>query len=239
MRAERGAAAAGSGLAVGLPPADAALEASLAALAGAGADHADLALVFATGDAYADAHGMLHAVRRITGARAVVGCSGGGVLTERREVEGEPAVAVLAVTDPRLLVTPLVVDDLASATAGGAEEVARQAESSMAEGGCILVFPGVEGLDPRALLAGLGEHLGWIPVVGAVAAGTPLFELCGTDACRGGLTGAAVSGPVPVIGVAQGCAPIGEPYVVTRADRNVVLEVGGRPALDVLREAVA
>ena len=44
--------AAGSGLAVGAAPADLALEASLEAMAASGADHADLALVFVTGDAY-------------------------------------------------------------------------------------------------------------------------------------------------------------------------------------------
>ena len=39
--------------------------------------------------------------------------------------------------------------------------------------------------------------------------------------------------------MAQGCTPIGEPYVITRADGNIVLEIGSRPALTVLREAVA
>jgi small ligand-binding sensory domain FIST len=38
--------------------------------------------------------------------------------------------------------------------------------------------------------------------------------------------------------VSQGCRPIGEPYVVTKADRNIILELGGRPALDRLREIV-
>ena len=38
--------------------------------------------------------------------------------------------------------------------------------------------------------------------------------------------------------MAQGCTPIGEPYVITRADGNIVLEIGSRPALTVLRDAV-
>ncbi len=239
MGIERSVVAAGSGLAVGLPPADAALEASLVALAGAGTDHADLALVFVTAEAYPDAHALLHAVRRVTGARVVVGCSGAGVLTERREVEGEPAVAVLAIGDPRVVAAPVLVEELAGAAAGGAAVVAAQAEAAVAEGGCLLVLPDAEGLDPRALLAGLAEHLGDVPVVGGVAAGAPLFELHGTDARRGALVGLALSGARPIIGVAQGCMPIGEPFVITRAERNVALEIGSRPALDVLRDAVA
>jgi small ligand-binding sensory domain FIST len=89
------------------------------------------------------------------------------------------------------------------------------------------------------LLAGLAQRLGPVPVLGAVAAaaGEPI-ELCDTRTLTGGLAGLALSGPVPLIGVAQGCMPIGEPYVITRAERNVVHQIAGRPALEILREAI-
>src|SRR5438132_11131602 len=98
--------AAGTGLAVGGTVDNAALEASLQAVERSGTDRADLALVFVTGDAYARAHEALHAVRRVTGAPVVLGCSGTGILTERREVEEELAVAVLVVRCERLVATP-------------------------------------------------------------------------------------------------------------------------------------
>src|SRR5256885_3119754 len=98
--------AAGTGLAAGGTIDDAALEASLQALERSGTDRADLALVFVTGDAHTRAHEALHAVRRVTGAPIVVGCSGTGILTERREVEDDLAVAVLAVRCERLVATP-------------------------------------------------------------------------------------------------------------------------------------
>src|SRR6266540_299356 len=81
--------AAGSGLASGGTADDNALEASLEALGRSGTDRADLALVFVAADTYPRAHELLHAVRRVTGARAVLGCSGSGILTDRREVEEE------------------------------------------------------------------------------------------------------------------------------------------------------
>jgi small ligand-binding sensory domain FIST len=43
----------------------------------------------------------------------------------------------------------------------------------------------------------------------------------------------------PLVGVAQGCTPIGEPFVITRAEDNVIATIGSRPALDVLKSAVA
>ena len=39
--------------------------------------------------------------------------------------------------------------------------------------------------------------------------------------------------------VAQGCRPIGDAYIITRADGNVIHELGGRPPLVRLREMAA
>lgn len=38
--------------------------------------------------------------------------------------------------------------------------------------------------------------------------------------------------------VSQGCRPIGRPYAVTRGERNLIHELGGRPALERLQEIV-
>jgi len=229
---------AGTGLAVGGALDTAALEASLGAVERSGSDHADLALVFVTGDdVLARTHEALHAVRRVTGARAVVGCSGAGVLTEAREVEGEPAVAVLAIRSDRLVATPFLVERQGERADVGTE-LARREGPTVAEGGCALVLPDAIGCDPAALLSQLDEALGFVPVLGAVAAGAPMFELYNTDAEQGALAGVALSGLAPIIGVAQGCLPIGEPYVITRADGHVMERIANRPALAVLEEAL-
>ena len=230
--------AAGTGLVTGRTADDAALDASLEALAQSGTDHADLALVFVTGDTYPRAHELLHAVRRVTGARVVLGCSGAGILTGRREVEDEAlAVAVLTVRCERLVATPFLFEQQGERPDLGAE-VAQQIGSTVAEGGCVLLLPDAMGCNPTALLAQLHEALGFVPVLGAVAAGPTMFELFNTDAARGALAGVALSGLVPTIGVAQGCAPIGEPYIITRAEGNVIERIGNRPALEMLQEAI-
>lgn len=52
-----------------------------------------------------------------------------------------------------------------------------------------------------------------------------------------GAVAVLVQGGVQLTSVlSQGCRPIGRPWVVTKADRNELLELGGRPALEVLRE---
>jgi len=229
--------AAGTGIAVGGAADNAALEASLEALERSGADRADLALVFVTGDAHTRAHEALHAVRRVTGAPVVLGCSGTGILTERREVEDELAVAVLAVRCERLVVTPFSFERQGEQRDLGTE-LARHIGPTVAEGGCALVLPDAMGCNPPALLGQLHDALGFVPVLGAVAAGSPMFELYNTDAMEGALVGVALSGLAPVIGVTQGCTPIGEPYVITHAEGNVIQRIGSRPALEMLTAAI-
>ena len=229
--------AAGTGLAVGGAADNAALEASLEAIERSGADRADLALVFVTGDAHTRAHEALHAVRRVTGAPVVLGCSGTGILTERREVEGEMAVAVLAVRCERLVATPFSFEHQGERRDLGAE-LAQRIGSTVAEGGCALVLPDAMGCNPPALLTQLHDALGFVPVLGAVAAGAPMFELYNTDAMEGALIGVALSGLTPLIGVTQGCTPIGEPYVITHAEGNVIQRIGSRLALEMLTKAI-
>ena len=36
----------------------------------------------------------------------------------------------------------------------------------------------------------------------------------------------------------QGCTPIGEPYVITHAEANVIQRIGSRPALEMLTQAI-
>ena len=52
-----------------------------------------------------------------------------------------------------------------------------------------------------------------------------------------GAIGLTISGDIEIRTlVSQGCRPVGEPIVVTNCDGNVITGLGGRPALDVVRD---
>jgi small ligand-binding sensory domain FIST len=238
---------AGTGLSVSADPVEATLEAALTAMDRSGTDRADLAVLFTTSPAFPSAHEMLHAVRRVTGAPAVVGASGVAILTERMEVEsveapGAPgprqsAVAVLAVRSDTLRFAPFLVDETDGlGAAAGRLAAARLVEAG---GGALIVLPDPIGLEPAALLAAIAGGGRAVPVLGGVASGLPLFEICNTEVVSGALVGLAVAGAAPVVGVAQGCEPIGEPFVITRGEGTTVTEIAGRPALEALADAVA
>ncbi|MHC4775978.1 MAG: FIST signal transduction protein, partial [Planctomycetota bacterium] len=57
------------------------------------------------------------------------------------------------------------------------------------------------------------------------------------DIFTSGAVGVTVTGPIGLdIIVSQGCRPIGKPVVITRAQSNVIQELGGSPAVKVIQQ---
>src|SRR5437867_1357764 len=78
-------------------------------------------------------------------------------------------------------------------------------------------------------------------VVGGLASGEPAEQrtqvyLNGEIFDEGGVA-VAVGGEVRLASViSQGCTPIGETWTITKAERNLIHEIGNRPAYEVLAE---
>ncbi len=80
-----------------------------------------------------------------------------------------------------------------------------------------------------------------LPIIGGMASGASQARynrlFLDGQALRSGGIGLTLSGPLELdCIVSQGCRPIGEHYRVTKIDGNVVLELGGKPALEVLQQ---
>ena len=80
-----------------------------------------------------------------------------------------------------------------------------------------------------------------LPIIGGMASGASqaLYNrlILDDENVRSGGIGITMSGPVDIeCIVSQGCRPIGSHHRVTKVDGNVILELGGNPALDVLHE---
>ena len=74
---------------------EAVAQAAAVAMAQAGIDRADGAVIFFTAEHATNKKQLLDTVRRATGSEKIVGSSGAGVLTHEREVEGRHGVAIL------------------------------------------------------------------------------------------------------------------------------------------------
>jgi small ligand-binding sensory domain FIST len=80
-----------------------------------------------------------------------------------------------------------------------------------------------------------------IPVIGGLASGASQANLnvlvLNDRVIRAGAIGVSLAGDFDIdFVVSQGCRPIGQPLVITKAAKHVILELGGRKAMQVVQE---
>lgn len=94
--------------------------------------------------------------------------------------------------------------------------------------------------DPRSpglanLVNAMAAEVGFL-VGGTVSASGPPAQVADT-VVSGGLSGLLLGAQVPVvIGLTQGCSPIGPVHTISEAAEGVLMGLDGRPALEVLKE---
>ncbi|MBI3723607.1 FIST C-terminal domain-containing protein [bacterium] len=206
------------------------------------------AFVFTSGLDEDELEPALAAARSELGGASVVGCSGGGVVATDSEVEGEPAVSIVAFSAPeRELSFEPFLQPLAGSGARDADALAARLSGKLrghAERSVLVLLADPLRFEGKPLLARLREKMGKLPVVGGLAAttapaqGMPVF--CEDDVSAHAASGALLSGPGlrAVVAVAQGCRPIVEAGRVTRSEKNLLLELDGKPAIERLKVAI-
>lgn len=97
--------------------------------------------------------------------------------------------------------------------------------------------------DPRNprlpnLMRQLTEDSGLFLLGGLTSSRAGFPQVAGTVG-EGGLSGALLAADVSLVtGLSQGCSPIGPPHRITQAQDNIIMEIDGRPALDVFKEEI-
>ena len=170
-------------------------------------------------------------------ASAVVGACSLGAMGAGREVQDEPAVALVAAALPGARARAFRLGENEADLEAIAGAVV---DPGSAPKGLVLLGD-TWTCDADVLLPVLDEVFpGAVKVGGLVSAGsrrgaTALFV--GDKLYTDGLVGLALSGAITIeTVVSQGCRPIGEPMLVTRSRGHIIDELGKRPPADVLRE---
>lgn len=183
-------------------------------------------------------------VRAALRPEVTLGTTAESVLGDDREIEGRAGLSALALRLPNVRLNPFVLSrenlretmpDPASARATlGVGEDTR----------AILLLADPFSIPAPALLGSIDRARPderAMPVIGGLASGASqpgMNVLLMNDASlAAGAIGVSVGGDLRVDPlVSQGSRPIGKPHVVTKAKANAIVELGGRKALDVLRE---
>lgn len=199
---------------------------------GPGITGANLGFVYVT-DSFAESLGdLVGFLREKIGVPHWIGTVGMGICATGREYLSEPAVAIMvtALPDDAFRMVPPLFEAVEE---GGDPLAAWVAASRPAFG--------VVHADPRnaavvELIADLSERTSSF-LVGGLSSSRGGMRQVADSVVEGAVSGVLFSSEFSVItGLTQGCSPIGPVRTVTRAARNMIAEIDGRPALDVLRE---
>jgi small ligand-binding sensory domain FIST len=206
----------------------------------AGVERAEAALLFATPAHRSQMAPLLDAAMAGLGTRALVGATAHGVIGAGLEFEGGSAVSLLALSG--LEAQPFLIADLARDGASAGAEIAGRLGAAPRAQDLVVLLPDPGASRAEGFLDSLRQAVGPATLVGAGAA-DPLshqpLQWCGPEIESGALAGIVLRAPrAPRVGVTQACRPATALLTVTRAEQHWVLELDGRPALDVYREAV-
>lgn len=200
----------------------------------------ELTVVFASPHHVGALEDMTGTIRSLLEPRALLGGTAMAVVGGAREVEDGPALSVLAASLPGVRLTPLTLE--AVRTADG-PAIAGWPDPSPT-GGALLMIADPFSFPADAFLARLNEDAPDLQVLGGLASaaqgpgGNRL--VVDADIRTDGAVGVFLPLGVDVVPVvSQGCRPIGKPFVVTEARHNVLVQLGGRPAMERLEETVA
>jgi len=208
---------------------------------------ADLAVVFSSMH-HADALAEIAAeVTRRGLGRHVLGCTGESIVGEDQEVETSAALSLWAMRLPGIAVRPRRLNFTGEAFVGWpeleAEPQARPAPAPAPDDRrpSLIMLADPFSFPTDLFLKRLNEAATGMRVVGGMASGSNApgqnrLVLDGEVVSEGAVA-VELDGPLRVrTVVSQGCRPIGRTVIVTSIDRNVIRELGRRPALEVLRE---
>ncbi len=176
-----------------------------------------------------------------SGSRVLLGCTGETIVGGSEEIESGPAISLWGGVLPGAEIEPFHIEF--SNTADGI--VCSGFPTVLAEGKtdvrAVFILGEPFSAVPKSIIDRFADELHGVPLIGGMASGgaspgtNRLFLNAGSIPY--GAVGAVVRGGPRIRSVvSQGCRPIGTHYLVTKAEENMVYELGGTPPVERLRE---
>ncbi len=171
----------------------------------------------------------------------MIGCNSSGVISNDREVEMQPALSALAMHLPDVRIYPFSASGPETASIQNGNDLINFFDIYPTDKPRFICLADPSGCDIVKFLQTFNDAYKGLPVVGGLAsglvAGAPNWLCLNKGVYSEGVVGLALVGDIEFETiVSQGCRPIGKPFVITKAEENVLYELSGRPTLTVLRE---
>src|SRR5918911_282068 len=235
---------AGVGMSRNHNPSVAGREAAEQALLKAGVAKPDFVFMF--GSIGYDQRSLLRAVRETTGGAALSGCSAEGTINGDDADESNFSVLVTAISSEELHWRNGLTSGLRADPRDAGKRVAQDLLPHLsAETIGLFVFPDGVSLSLEHFFGGLEGTLSserFLPMWGGGAGnnyifGEPTYQYCDDEVVSDGVSYALLSGRARASwALSHSLIPIGGERKVTRSKGNVIYEIDGKPALEVLKE---
>ena len=218
-------------------------EAAEQALQRADVERPDFVFMFAT--VGYDQRSVLRAVREATGGAPLCGCSGEGTIGGNDADESNYSVVVMAISSDELRWRNGLARGLSTDSRAAGQLISQSVSSDLgADAVGLFVFPDGTTVNFDHFFAGLEGNLPsdrFLPIWGGGAgdnlALVQTYQYCDDEIASDGVAYALLSGetqPASTIGI--GYLPIGGERKVTRSQGNVIYEIDGKSAVEVLQE---
>ena len=211
---------------------------------------ADLGLVFISSAFMSEYTRLLPLLAEKLSVPVLIGCSAGGVIGRKQtgkteEIEAEPALSLTLAHLPGVKIRPfhILAEELPDSDSSPNAWIDLVGVPPLPVPQFILLSSPF-GSATNDLLQGLDfAYPGSVVVGGQASSGFmngPVGLFCNDKLCREGTVGIALTGNIVLDTiVSQGCRPIGQPLQVTKAERNIILELDEKVPLMVLRNLIS
>jgi len=202
----------------------------------------DLAFLFFSSLFSEEANALQALVQEKISPRHLVGCMNNGVIGNTEEFEEQQAIILWSAVLPDVTMTPIRLTayehDGRLSLKGWPQDFQSHTQRPYF---FLLADPFTTPIDEVFASIDQGSP-GSLAIGGIASGGTDSGEnrlMLNQDLYDSGVVGVALSGQIEVrTVVSQGCQPIGEPYVVTKSERNIIYELGGLSMLDRLKTTI-
>src|ERR687893_2108135 len=219
-------------------------EAAEQALEKAGLSKPDFVFVF--GSIGYDQRSLVRAVRETTGGAPLTGCSAEGTINGDDVDESNFSVVVTAISSDELQWTNGIEKGLSADSRAVGKRVAQDLLPHLAPDTIgLFVFPDGRIDNLSNFFAGLEGNLPsdrFFPLWGGGAGNTitleqPTYQYCDDEVISDGVSYTLLSGEAHAAwAISHTLIPIGGERIVTRSQGNVIYEIDGNPAVEVLKE---
>ena len=202
--------------------------------------NASLGVLFLTQEWRPHLEDTLELIRLHGHVPQLVGCSGWGIIGNRREIEHEPGFSLILFSLPAesFSIVQISETQMEESTAGEYWHTTTGLSVKDVTSWIVLANPQFGGTE--SWLEEWSTAYPKVPIMGGLASstGSEIFLLKDGERTNAPVLAIAMKQGLLVRPlVSQGCRPIGEPSPITKAEQNLIMEIGNLPAYQALEAA--